>query len=66
MERLSRNEIIFKIIAYTLGGAFAIMALYPVVYAFSASISGKVAYETGKVVLLPRNINFQVYSRILQ
>jgi len=64
MERLSRNEIIFKIIAYFIGGAFAIMALYPLVYAFSASISGKVAYETGKVVLLPKNINFQVYARI--
>ena len=64
MERLSKNEIIFKVIAYLIGGAFAIMALYPVVYAFSASISGKVAYETGKVILLPRNINFQVYSRI--
>ncbi|WP_461207102.1 carbohydrate ABC transporter permease [Clostridium sp. DL1XJH146] len=64
MERLSRSEVIFKFLAYILIGVFAIMALYPVVYAFSASISGKVAYESGAVVLLPKNINFQVYGLI--
>ncbi len=64
MERLNRSELIFKILSYILIGAFAVMALYPVVYAFSASISGKMAYEAGDVILLPKNINFQVYSII--
>lgn len=64
MERMSRSELIFKIISYVLIGAFAIMTLYPLVYAFSASISGKIAYESGKVVLLPKDINFQVYRLI--
>jgi len=64
MERLNRSETIFKILAYVLIGTFAILALYPVVYAVSASISGKVAYEAGEVVLLPKNINFQVYKLI--
>lgn len=40
------------------------MTLYPLVYAFSASISGKIAYESGKVILLPKNINFKVYKLI--
>jgi putative aldouronate transport system permease protein len=66
MERLSRSEIIFKMLSHVLIGAFAIITLYPVVYAFSASISGKVAYETGKVILLPKNINFQVYGLIFK
>lgn len=64
MERLSRSEIIFKILAYTLIGAFALAALYPVIYAFSASASGKTVYESGRVVLLPIDFNTQVYSLI--
>ncbi len=64
MERLSRNEIVFKFVSYILIGVFALAALYPVLYAFSASISGKVAYETGKVILLPKDINFEVYGLI--
>lgn len=66
MERLNRSEAIFKVLSYVLIGAFAIMALYPVVFAFSASISGKLAYESGKVILLPRNVNFQVYKLIYE
>ncbi len=62
MDRLNRSEIVFKILSYILIGAFAVMALYPVIYAFSASISGKMAYEAGQVILLPKNINFQVYE----
>ncbi len=64
MERLNRSEWIFKVASYILIGVFAIMALYPVVYAFSASISGKMAYEAGEVILLPKNINFQVYKLV--
>ncbi len=66
MERLNRSELVFKILSYVLIGAFAIMALYPVVYAFSASISGKLAYEAGEVILLPKNVNFQVYKLIYE
>ncbi len=65
MKRLSRNEIVFKIFAYILIGAFALMALYPVVYAFSASISSKLAYESGSVVLWPKEVTFQVYEVII-
>ncbi|WP_058485792.1 carbohydrate ABC transporter permease [Defluviitalea phaphyphila] len=66
MKRLTKSEIIFKILAYILIGLFSIMALYPVVYAFSASISGKIPYEAGKVVLLPKELNFQVYKLIYE
>jgi len=65
MNRLTKSEVIFKVIAYALIGVFAIMALYPVIYAFSASISGKLAYEAGDVVLLPKNVNFKVYQLVL-
>ncbi len=64
MDRLSKNEVVFKVVSHILIGIFALSALYPVLYAFSASISSKVAYETGKVVLLPKGINFEVYGLI--
>lgn len=64
MIRLSRSELIFKIVAITLVTIFALAAFYPVLYSFSASISGKIAVETGQVVLLPKDVTFQVYELI--
>lgn len=65
MDRLSRSEKIFRLVAYLFIGAFALMALYPVVYAFSASISSRLAYESGQVILWPKGITFQVYEIII-
>ena len=39
-RKLEASELIFKIISYTLLTIFALMCLYPFVYAVSASISG--------------------------
>lgn len=65
MERLNSSEVGFKIGAYILTGIFSLGALYPVVYAFSASVSGKMAYEFGEVVLFPKDVNFTVYHYLL-
>lgn len=62
MDRLNRSEKIFKILAYVLLTIFVMMALYPIIYAFSASVSGKLAYEAGDVVLFPKDLNFEVYN----
>lgn len=51
--RLEASELIFKIIAYVFCIVFAIMCIYPFVYAISASLSGREAYQAGSVVLLP-------------
>lgn len=66
MIRISKSELIFKIVAILLVSLFALLAFYPVVYSFSASISGKIAYESGDVVLLPKDVNFQVYELIYE
>ena len=66
MERLSRSELTFKTFAIVLVTIFSLLAFYPVIYAFSASISGKMAYEAGKVVLFPKDVTFQVYEVIYQ
>jgi len=65
MERLSRSEITFKVVSYTLAILFALMALYPLLYAFSISISGKVAYESGSIVLLPKDVTLSAYKMVL-
>lgn len=64
MKRLSRSELIFKALAVSLVVAFSLAAFYPVFYAFSASISGKIPYESGDVILLPKQVTFQVYELI--
>ncbi len=65
MERLSKSEIIFKVLAYTLVGIFALLALYPIVYAFSVSISGKAVFEAGQIVLLPKDITLAAYAAVI-
>ena len=65
MERLDQSEKIFKVFSYTMVIIFALLALYPVLYAFSVSISGKVAYESGQIVLLPKDVTFQAYDMVL-
>lgn len=65
MELLNRSEKIFKVCAYVLVIAFALMTLYPIVYAFSVSISGRVAYESGTITLLPKDVTFQAYNMVL-
>jgi putative aldouronate transport system permease protein len=64
MERISRSERIFKFVAIVLVTLFGLLAFYPVIYSFSASISGKVAYEAGEVFLFPKDITFQVYELV--
>lgn len=65
MKLLNKSEIGFKIIAYVVVILFAMAALYPVIYAFSVSISGKLAYESGQIVLWPKDITFQAYNMVL-
>lgn len=65
IERLSKSEIIFKVLAYFLVTIFALMCLYPIVYAFSVSISGKIAYESGEIWLFPKDITIQAYKVVL-
>jgi putative aldouronate transport system permease protein len=63
--RLNASEMVFKFFAYYITGIFALIALYPVVHALSASISGKMAYEFGDVTLFPKDVNFEVYKYLV-
>lgn len=64
MNRLDKTELIFSILAYTFVTLFAIICLYPFVYTFSAAISGIDAMQSGKVILLPRDIQLDTFKAI--
>ena len=65
MKRLDRTEIIFKVLANTFLTVFALMCLYPFVYAISAAFSGRVAYYQGQVVLFPVDVQFDAFRDII-
>ncbi len=67
-RKLEISELIFKIISYLFLGIFALLCLYPLVYAISAAIS-EISYvngENGKmVILLPKgNLQFDAFKDI--
>ena len=63
-RKLEISELIFKILSYLFLTIFALMCLYPFIYAIAASVSGRHAVEYGQVVLLPKDVQFDAFSRI--
>ena len=63
-RKLETTELIFKIISYLFLTMFSIMCLYPLIFAVSASISGRQAVEYSQVVLLPKQIQFDAFKRM--
>ena len=63
-RKLEFTELLFKIISYVLLTVFALCCLYPFLYAISSSISGLDAVEKGEIVLLPKNVQFEAFSRM--
>lgn len=64
MKRQEKSEVIFTIAAYVLVGVFAVMAVYPFIYTVSASMSGRIPFERGEVILWPKEITFGAYEYI--
>ncbi len=52
------SELIFRIVAYFFLIVFAIMCVYPLIYAVSSAMSGMDAVDQGSVVLFP--VDFQI------
>lgn len=44
---------------------FTISCLYPLIYIFSCSISNGAAVDAGKVLLLPKGVNFESFKQVL-
>lgn len=64
-DRLNKSELLFKIFSYCIVILFAMMAIYPIIYTLSVSLSGKLAYESGQIVLFPKEITFTAYQMVV-
>lgn len=53
-------------IIYTVVGLIAIICIYPFIYVLSASISSSDAVLRGDVLLIPKDITFEAYKRVLE
>lgn len=60
-RKLEISERIFQIIAYTFMIVFALLCLYPFLYAISASISGRHAVEYKELILFPKDVQFDAF-----
>lgn len=58
------SELIFKIISYFLLIVFALMCVYPFIYALSSSFSSKSAVDGGDVILWPVGFQTEAYRYI--
>ena len=65
-RKLEISELIFKILSYLLLTIFALLCLYPFVYAVSASMSGRHAVEYSEVILFPKDVQFEAFSSMFQ
>lgn len=63
-RRLETSELIFRIISVVLLTVFALLCLYPFLYAVSASISGGHAVDYGEVVLMPKDVQFDAFAKM--
>ncbi len=63
-RKLEFSELVFKIVSYTMLTMFALCCLYPFVYVISASISGQAAVDYGQIILFPKDIQFEAFSRM--
>ncbi|MCA1321661.1 carbohydrate ABC transporter permease [Bacillus tianshenii] len=61
----SLGEKISDSLIYGFLALLAIACVYPFIYVFSASISSSQSVLSGDVLLLPKDINFNAYARVL-
>ena len=63
-RKLEFTELLFKIFSYVFLTVFALCCLYPFIYALSSALSGIQEVESGQIILLPKNIQFQAFVRM--
>lgn len=61
-RKMEKSELIFKIIAYVFLIVFALMCVYPFIYAISSSLSSTEAVDNGQVILWPIGIQFTAFE----
>ena len=61
-RKLEISELIFKIFSYMFLTVFALLCLYPFLYAVSASISGRHAVEYQELIVFPKDVQFEAFA----
>ena len=64
--RLSTEDRVFGIVTYFLATLFMLVCAYPLIYVLSASISNPALIVSGKIVLLPKEIQFRAYEAVFK
>ncbi len=64
--RLSPEDRVFGIVTYILGTVFMLLCAYPLIYVLSASVSNPELIVSGKIILLPREIQFRAYEAVFK
>lgn len=65
-RKTEASELIFRIIAYFFLIVFALMCVYPLIYALSAAFSSANAVETGAVILWPVDVQAEAFMYVLK
>ncbi|MBQ9326419.1 MAG: carbohydrate ABC transporter permease [Clostridia bacterium] len=65
-KRVSHFDTVFDAVSTTLLVLCLLIVLYPMYFVLIASVSDATSISTGKVILLPKNVDFVGYSRIFQ
>ena len=60
------SELIFKIVAYFVLIVFAILCVYPLIYALSSAFSSSDAVNSGKIVLWPVDVQGEAFVYVLK
>jgi putative aldouronate transport system permease protein len=64
-RKTETSELIFKIIAYFVLIVFALMCVYPLLYALSSSISTAENVDGGNIILWPMGFQFSAFAYVL-
>jgi putative aldouronate transport system permease protein len=65
-RKMEKSELIFKIVAYAFLIIFALMCVYPFIYALSSSFSSATAVEKGQVILWPSGFQGLAYKYVFE
>ena len=66
MKMKTKSDIIFDFVNYILMGIILFIVLYPLYFVIIASISNPNAVNSGQTLLLPKDITFDGYVKILE
>ena len=64
--RLSAEDRAFGAVTYFLATLFMLVCAYPLIYVLSASISNPALIVSGKIILLPKEIQFRAYEAVFK